>query len=109
MSARLINAQATSLIKVEHCPTLASEVAVVTKAVEECFPGVFNVYGYEHTEQSERLDVTVLPGVVDPDEAVPSDFEEVIVHSRSVTGTLVSEAMGSFVELVKIANERRNN
>lgn len=57
------NEDAQHLIKVEHCPTLASEVAIVTKTIEECFPGIYSIYVYEHVEPSQRFDVTLYPWV----------------------------------------------
>ena len=63
------------------------------------------MYSYEHNEQSDRFDVTIYPGVIDPDAELPSDYEPVVVHSKSVTETLVSDNVQLFVELVKLASD----
>jgi hypothetical protein len=52
--------------------------------------------------------VTLYPGVTDPDAEVPDDYEAVIVHSRSVTNSLVSENLSTFIEMVQLATEEQS-
>ena len=49
--------------------------------------------------------MTIFPGIIDPDAELHPDYEPIVVHSKSVTDTLVSDNVQNFVELVKYASD----
>jgi hypothetical protein len=63
------------------------------------FPGKFNFYLFKHVDQTDRFDVFHYP-TAHLEDCEAMDLEPSVLHSKSMSGNLVSENCEMFLKML---------